>query len=146
MGFNVVNNGAPIPKETGYGYDEEMDWLSADGICHFSGPEAFLPVGGYTNVPGWGPEKAAYLWEVDDPDNMETGKALKKTKDVTLGDFITGVKLNEKTLKGHIYKIRDANGGSLRNPIRNKKKDELALVAIRNMRRILRGTRAMIDL
>lgn len=155
MSFDVVKNGIPAGVSAESQADccddsvdgnwQEGGWLTNNGICHFDGPEANLPLGGYTNVPGWGPEKAAKRWEVDAPETDE-GKIFKKTEDLILSDFITGVELNEKTLKGHVYKIRDANGGPLRNPVRNKSKDELALVAIRNMRQVLRGERTIINL
>ena len=126
------------------GYDEMLP----GGICHYDGPEANLPLGGYTNVPGWGPEKAARRWEVDAPDT-DGGKIYKATKDLLPTDFITGVELNQNTLRGHSYLIREANGSQLMTPDQWFKQfgtDGMGLVAIRNMRQILAGKKKMIHI
>lgn len=126
------------------GYEETLP----GGICHYDGPESILPLGGYSNVPGWGPEKAARRWEVDAPETDE-GKVYKATNDLLPTDFITGVELNQNTLRGHSYLIREANGGPLMTPSQWTAQfgtDGMGLVAIRNMRQILAGKRKMIHI
>lgn len=148
MSFDVVKNGIPGEStEENEGDWQEDGWLTSGGICHYDGPEANLPLGGYTNVPGWGPEKAAKRWEVD-ASETDGGKAYKKTSELLPTDFITGVELNRNTLRGHSYLIREANGGPLMTPSQWKTRfgtDGVGLVAIRNMRQILAGKRKMIN-
>lgn len=126
------------------GYDEMLP----GGICHYDGPEADLPLGGYTKVPGWGPEKAAKKWIVADPE-ADLGYSEKKTKELSPDDIIIGVELNQalleqliKTYGPKFYLIREANGGpflSLAEWQTHFGTDGFGLVAIRNMRQILAG-------
>jgi len=125
---------------------EEEDWLS--GICHFSGPEADLPVGGHSKIPNWYPEKVARSWVVMDAESEE-GIKEKKTAELTPEDIIIGVRLNPKTLAAILatygpkfYLIREANGDAwmtLDQWQARFKTNGLGLVAMRGMRRKLSG-------
>lgn len=133
------------------GYDESQP----GGICHYDGPEAALPVGGYSYMSGWGPELAAKLWIVASAE-AESGMAEKRTKDLSTTDFIIGVELNtallaeiSKTYGPKFYLLREANGGPLMTATEWTSQfgtDGLALVAIRNMRQRLAGKRGMVNL
>jgi hypothetical protein len=124
----------------------ENDWLG-NGICGYDGPEAELPAGGNSKIPGWYPEKVAKSWTVMDAESEE-GIAERKTKELTKEDIIIGVTLNNKTLAAvaktygeDFYKIKSANG-VLMSPkqwFAEFGTNGLGLVAIRNMRRKLNG-------
>lgn len=123
-------------------------WL--DGICEYTGPEADLPLGGHSKIPGWYPEKVARSWTVMDAESEE-GVKEKKTAELTAEDIIIGVKLNPKTLAAilqtygpNFYLIKAANGGAWLTPAQWAKKypehpNGLGLVAMRNMRMKLTG-------
>jgi hypothetical protein len=121
-------------------------WL--DGICEFTGPEADLPLGGYSKIPGWYPEKVAKSWVVMDAESDE-GTAIRKTSELKKDDIIIGVNLNPKTLAAiyrtygpEFYKIKAANGGPWLTPDEwqtDHGTNGLGLVAMRNMRRKLTG-------
>ena len=125
---------------------EENDWL--DGLCDYSGPGADLPVGGYSKIPGWFPEKIAKTWTVEAPETDE-GFAEKKTSELKAEDIIIGVTLNPNTLAKIVemygrdfYQIREANGTALMTLDQWQAQfgsNGLGLVAIRNMRRKLNG-------
>jgi hypothetical protein len=127
-------------------YIIEQDWQK--GLCDFTGPEAALPVGGYSKIPGWYPEKIAKSWTVEDPETDE-GFAEKKTKELKADDIIIGVTLNPKTLAKIVdmygrdfYQIREANGSALMTLDQWQtrfKSNGLGLVAIRNKRKDLNG-------
>lgn len=128
----------------------EKDWLD-DGLCNYDGPEADLPLGGHSRVPGWYPEKAAKVWIVADPESEE-GVIEKKTKDLKKDDIIIGVVMNVKTLEAiaktygpNFYLIKKANAGKWLTPAEwaaefPNNPNGLGLVAIRNMRRKLQGS------
>ncbi len=125
---------------------EEENWLS--GICTYHGPEAELPLGGYSKIPGWYPEKVARSWIVMDAESEE-GIKEKKTAELTAEDIIIGVNLNPKTLAAilrtygpNFYLIKAANAGSWLTPDQWQQShgtNGLGLVAMRNIRRKLRG-------
>lgn len=137
MGFNVTRrNPLKGSNEDCCAGTEDEEGIGADltPLCHYKGPEAGLLLGlAWTNVPNWGPEEAAYQWEVDDPSNLDTGKRMKTTQELLPSDDITGVILNKKTLRGHKSLVQDANAG----PRREATYEDLAEIAIRNMRQIL---------
>ncbi len=122
------------------------DWL--DGICTYTGPGADLPVGGYSKIPGWYPEKIAKSWTVLDAESEE-GIKEKKTSELTKDDIIIGVTLNPKTLAAIVktygkdfYKIREANGTEFMTLDEWQERygsNGLGLVAIRNMQKKLSG-------
>jgi hypothetical protein len=125
------------------------NWLET-GLCTYDGPEADLPLGGYSKIPGWYPEKVALRWTVMDAENEETGTAEKKTKELTSDDIILGVTLNTKTLAAiektygsNFYLVKAANAGPWLTPEQwfsaHEGTNGLGLVAIRNMRRKLSG-------
>jgi hypothetical protein len=126
--------------------EEDNDWL--DGLCDYNGPGADLPVGGYSKIPGWFPEKIAKTWTVEAPETDE-GVAEKKTSELKAEDIIIGVTLNPKTLAAiagtygrDFYQIREANGTALMTLDQWQAQfgsNGLGLVAIRNMRRKLNG-------
>lgn len=124
------------------------NWL--DGICTYIGPEADLPLGGHSKIPGWYPEKVAKSWVVMDAESEE-GVATRKTSDLKQDDIIIGVNLNPKTLAAiyssygpAFYKIKAANAGDWLTPDEWAKAhpdtpNGLGLVAMRNMRMKLSG-------
>lgn len=124
----------------------EENWL--DGICNYSGPGADLPIGGYSKISGWFPEKVAKSWTVMDAESEE-GVKEKKTKELAKDDIIIGVTLNQKTLAAiastygrDFYQIKEANGNALMTLDQWQerfKSNGLGLVAIRNMRTKLMG-------
>jgi len=137
--------------------DATMQDEAMDGLCQYDGPGHDLPTGGYCKIPDWFPEVAlAKAWLVADPESDE-GTKLKKRAELIKEDTILGVVINRKTLAATIagngadfFKIRDANGGplmtlkqwALKYPTGDASQDEIqgiALVAIRNMRRYLKG-------
>lgn len=125
---------------------EENDWL--DGICDYNGPGADLPVGGYSKIPGWAPEKVAQRWIVLDAD-IDEGFVEKKTSELDKEDIIIGVRLNANSLAKiadmygrDFYQIREANGMALMTLDQWHERfgsNGLGLVAIRNMRQHLNG-------
>ena len=140
------------------GADDEpgrYDEMQPGGICHYDGPEADLPLGGYAKFPGWGPEKAAQKWLVADPET-DLGYSEKKTRELSPDDFIIGVELHEGLLRMYaetygpkFYLIREANGGPLMTRAEWYKRfgtDGMALVAIRNKRQELAGERRIISI
>ena len=134
---------------------DESDEMLPGGICHYDGPEADLPLGGYSKIPGWGPERAARKWLVA---SLETdlGYIEKKTTELPQDDIIVGVELNQGLLAALVntygprfYLIKEANGGPLMTRQEWRQlfgTDGMALVAIRNMRQILEGKRKMVRL
>lgn len=124
------------------------NWL--DGICTYEGPEAGLPVGGYSKIPGWFPEKVAKSWIVMDAESEE-GVATRKASELTKDDIILGVNLNPKTLAAiyssygpNFYLIKAANGGAWLTPdqwaeAHPDMPNGLGLVAMRNMRQKITG-------
>ncbi|HPM26314.1 MAG TPA: hypothetical protein PLD96_03155 [Methanothrix sp.] len=134
---------------------EGLDEMLPGGLCHYDGPEADLPVGGYSKLPGWGPEKAARRWLVASPET-ELGYIEKKTRELSPDDFIIGVELHEgilgiyaETYGPKFYLIRGANGGPLMTRQEWQQQfgtDGLALVAIRNKRQELAGKRKIISI
>jgi hypothetical protein len=141
--FKLVD-GSFIETETGEaGYDE----MQPGGICHYSGPGSDLPLGGYSYIPGWGPERAAKRWLVADQET-ESGTRQKKTSELGPDDIIIGVELHPGVISAMVatygpgfYQIREANGGPLLTAAQWKEQfgtDGMALVAIRNMRKLLK--------
>lgn len=127
----------------------ENDWLG-NGICTYNGPEASLPLGGHSKIPGWYPEKVAKSWNVMDAESEE-GVREKKAAELLKDDIIIGVTLNVKTLAAiaksygeNFYLIKAANAGAWLTPKQwasqyPENPNGLALVAMRNMRRKLGG-------
>ena len=122
------------------------EWLS--GICTYDGPEAELPLGGHSKIPGWYPEKVARSWIVMDAESEE-GIREKKTAELSKDDIIVGVNLNPRTLAAILrtygpkfYLIQSANGGPWLTPDQWREAhgtNGLGLVALRNMRRKISG-------
>lgn len=124
------------------------NWLN--GICTYTGPEANLPLGGHSKIPGWYPEKVARSWVVMDAESDE-GVATRKTSELKRDDIIIGVNLNPKTLAAiyssygpNFYLIKAANAGDWLTPDEWAKAhpdmpNGLGLVAMRNMRQKLSG-------
>lgn len=141
--FKLVDGSFVETADGEAGYDEMLP----GGICHYSGPGSDLPVGGYSHIPGWGPERAAKRWIVADPETEE-GTRQKKTSELAADDIIIGVELHPGVISAMIetygpgfYKLREANGGPLLTAGQWREQfgtDGLALVAIRNMRKILK--------
>lgn len=133
--------------------DEEADgdnWVREEGLsgmCDYVGPESDLPSGGNSLIEGWFPQKAAQRWIVSAPE-IDEGILEKKTNELTGNDLIIGVRLNTNTLNRleqsygpRFFMIKDANGHQM-TPREWEAKyhtSGLGLVAIRNMRRILKG-------
>lgn len=127
----------------------ENDWLG-DGLCTYDGPEASLPLGGHSKIPGWYPEKVAKSWTVMDAESEE-GVKEKKAAELLKDDIIIGVTLNTKTLAAvaksygeNFYLIKAANGGAWLTPkqwaaAHPENPNGLGLVAMRNMRRKIGG-------
>ena len=63
---------------------EEENWL--DGICNYTGPDAKLPLGGYTKISGWAPENLVKTWSVLDAEADE-GFSEKRTCSVRVRIF-----------------------------------------------------------
>lgn len=124
----------------------DENWLN--GICTYNGPEADLPLGGHSKIPGWYPEKVARSWIVMDAESEE-GTATKKTSELKPDDLIIGVNLNPKTLAAiyssygpNFYLIKAANAGPWMTPDEWQKAhgtNGLGLVAMRNMRYKISG-------
>ena len=141
--FKLVDGSFVETADGEAGYDEMLP----GGICHYSGPGSDLPVGGYSHIPGWGPERAAKCWLIADPETDE-GTRQKKTSELAADDIIIGVELHPGVISAMIetygpgfYKLREANGGPLLTAGQWREQfgtDGLALVAIRNMRKILK--------
>ena len=141
--FKLVDGAFVETADGEAGYDEMLP----GGICHYSGPGSDLPVGGYSHIPGWGPERAAKCWLIADPETDE-GTRQKKTSELAADDIIIGVELHPgvisamtETYGPGFYKIREANGGPLLTAAQWREQfgtDGLALVAIRNMRKSLK--------
>ena len=141
--FKLVDGSFVETADGEAGYDEMLP----GGICHYSGPGSDLPVGGYSHIPGWGPERAAKCWLIADPETEE-GTRQKKTSALAADDIIIGVELHPGVISAMIetygpgfYKLREANGGPLLTAGQWREQfgtDGLALVAIRNMRKILK--------
>ena len=141
--FKLVDGAFVETADGEAGYDEMLP----GGICHYSGPGSDLPVGGYSHIPGWGPERAAKCWLIADPETDE-GTRQKKTSELAADDIIIGVELHPGVISAMIetygpgfYKLREANGGPLLTAGQWREQfgtDGLALVAIRNMRKILK--------
>ena len=141
--FKLVDGSFVETTEGETGYDEMLP----GGICHYDGPGSDLPLGGYSYFPGWGPERAAKRWLVVDLDTEE-GTRQKKTSELAADDIIVGVELHPGLISALIetygpgfYKIREANGGPLLTAAQWRAQfgtDGRALVAIRNMRSILK--------
>jgi hypothetical protein len=122
------------------------NWL--DGICTYTGPGTDLPIGGYSKIPGWSPEKIAKSWIVIDAESEE-GITEKKTHELAKEDIIIGVMLNPKTLGAIVktygkdfYKIKEADGIEFMTLDEWQERygsNGLGLVAIRNMQRKLSG-------
>lgn len=135
----VEGSGEPGAADELGGYNE----MKEGGLCHYSGPEADIPLGlAWTDVPNWGPHMAAIKWGVDSPllpDGTENpeGIVFKTRKELLPTDVITAVILNKKTLSRHKSLIQDANAGKRRPPTFK----EYGIIAIRNMRQILSGIR-----
>lgn len=139
----------------------ERDYLN--DLCEYKGPGSDLPRGGYSALPNWGPEKLAKSWTILDAES-EAGIAELTTKQLKMqyeddpSLTILGVTLNANSLnyiidkspyKENFFKISDANGGPLMNLDEWYNKyhsNGLALVAIRNMRQILKGDRKVVDI
>lgn len=121
---------------------------SLDQICDYAGPADDLPVGGYCKIPGWGPEKAAFRWKVQDAEEV-AGWKLVKSSELTADSIIIGVILNKNTIVEivntygeNFIELRDANGGPWMTPAQWSERfhtDGVALVALRNKRYELQG-------
>lgn len=117
------------------------NWL--DGLCEYTGPGHDLPVGGYSKIPNWYPEKIVATW-------MTADGSEKTVSELTKDDVIIGVAFNQKALDTIVstygkdfYQIREANGGPLMTLDQWQTKyntNGLGLVAIRNMRKKLQGS------
>lgn len=128
-----------------------------DDLCIYKGTGSDLPVGGYSAIPKWGPEKLAKRWIVEDT-KCDAGIIEKRTPELTAEDIIIGVELNQNLIKyliesspygKNFYMIREANGTELMNMEEWKTKfgtDGLSLVAIRNIRQILSNKRQITDI
>jgi hypothetical protein len=133
-------------KLTIIGENMPENWL--DGVCNYTGPGADLPVGGYSKIPNWYPEKIVKSWTVIDSASDEGDIAEKKGKELLPGDIIIGATMNVVTLKAIVgsygadfYQIKDANGNSMTLDQWQAKygSNGLGLVAIRNMRKKISG-------
>jgi len=141
--FKLVDGSFVVTTEGETGYDEMLPGV----ICHYDGPGSDLPLGGYSYFPGWGPERAAKRWLVADPET-EAGTRQKKTSELGPDDIIIGVELHPGVISAMVatygpgfYQIREANGGPLLTAAQWKEQfgtDGMALVAIRNMRKLLK--------
>jgi len=122
------------------------NWLS--GICKYTGPGYDLPLGGYSMIPNWGPEKLARSWTVLDAES-DVGSVEKRTSELMADDIIIGVTMNTNSIETIVamygrgfYQIREANGNALMTLDQWQEKfgtNGLGLVAIRNIRRKLSG-------
>ena len=117
------------------------NWL--DGLCEYTGPGHDLPLGGFSKIPNWAPEKIVANW-------MTADGSEKKTEELAKDDIIIGATFNQKALEAIVstygkdfYQIREANGGPLMTLDQWQIKYQtngLGLVAIRNMRMKLQGS------
>lgn len=127
--------------------EKEENWL--DGLCHYNGTGADLPLGGYAKIPNWQPEKIVQKWMVLDAE-VDDGFVWKKTNELSPDDILIGVQMNQSSIQAIVdtygkdfYQVREANGGPLMSLDRWQEKfhnNGLGLVALRNIRTKLDGS------
>ncbi len=118
------------------------------GICEYIGPADKLPVGAWSAIPKYGPEKFAYRWLIGDAEE-DSGTRLVRNAELKRDMAIIGVIINQRlvdavtaTYGADWIKIREPNGEmmSLADWKAKFNTDGFALVAIRNKRLELQGT------